>query len=485
MHHRFALATATTTIGGNFAGSETMSRRTCERYRGRCRSRGQRRAGKKSVVTNTSWMSALLALAIMSVILLRSAVKHDTRISLTSIRNTFGQTINRTIQQKEINKPVEPLGVIPQRPRVTTQNIRRRIARSKLKRKAIWRQRHSRIVKRTLHAALSPLPLRTGRQSVVRDHVGRIIEPASPRDVADERTHMASKVKVSKQEQGKGKKKLANNHGAAKQTKTAGTLSSKTNKLGGTGKVMNDKTFSHSIRENSKSNSGKDIRVNKEKKDRKKTSDFQGCTGGTHDGMIRGQNVTRICYSVYKIMRLFGFASLTDSPAGSHAEWMGELTSRLAFEQPMFRYIGTDADANALANVRSNVTGAGVDGDFEIRDVETGFSGATDVLLHWTELDESPRDPHHKEYPNHIRAVLRAARRANIGYAIIAQYPRFKDATPSYRNGKWVFLGKYTSESPFLFNDDVRGAVPVEAGTQTYLLYLTFYSLRSMTQLDG
>lgn len=483
VHHRATWTT--TTLEVEAANSKRMSRRTRERSQGRSRGRGQKRSEKKPLTTTSSWMSALFVFAIMSATLMRSAARRDAGFSFLSLRNTVEQAANHTHQQRDNHDPVAGVAIAPQRSTMTSSNIRQRIARSKLKRKIIWRQRHSRLVKRATRAALSPLPFRTGRQDVVRDHVGRIIEPASPRDVVDERAHMTAKAKVPKIGKKEDEKILRNNSNVGTEVKAAITPSSEPRNLNKTSKMKSEETFSRGSSENSRSSTDKINRTKKATKDGNKSVDFQGCTGGTQDGMIRGQNVTRVCYSVYKIMRLFGFASLTDSPAGSHAEWMGELTSRLAFEQPMFRYVGTDADANALAQARSSVSEAGVDGDFEVRDVEKGFSGATDVLLHWTELDDSPRNPHHNDYPRHIHSVLRSAKRANIGYAIIAQYPRFKDATPSYRNGKWVFLGNHTSESPFLFNDDVRGAVPVEGGTQSYLLYLTFYSLRSMSQLEG
>lgn len=210
--------------------------------------------------------------------------------------------------------------------------------------------------------------------------------------------------------------------------------------------------------------------------------DFVGCTGGAADGMVRGHNVTRVSHTLYKIMKLFGFSSLTDSPAGAHSEWMGELARRMAFEQPFFRYIGVDSEMDALARARKAVCGeenGDVDCELQLRDVEKEFGNATDTLFHWTELDDSPWDARSSHYEAHMIKVMGAARRAGISYIIFGQYPTLKDSTPTFRDGKWVFIDRNGAE-PFILNKHVRGVVPVGSRTEQYSMYLTFYALRSI-----
>lgn len=206
--------------------------------------------------------------------------------------------------------------------------------------------------------------------------------------------------------------------------------------------------------------------------------DFMGCLGGTTDGMIRGYNVTRVSHTLYKVMKLFGFSSLVDSPAGSHVEWIGELARRLTFDQPMFRYIGVDASEERLKKVKEAI-GADVEADYEVHDVEKDFCNSTDVVFHWTELNNSSSDPRSQEYLGHIRKVMLAAKKADHGYIIIGQFPRLKGPMPTYKYGKWVFVDM-PREDPFLFNDYIRGVVPMIGGSQAYGMYLTFYSLRSI-----
>lgn len=212
--------------------------------------------------------------------------------------------------------------------------------------------------------------------------------------------------------------------------------------------------------------------------------EFHGSKGGTEDGMIRGQNVTRVSYTLYKVMRLFGFASLTDSPAGAHAEWMVDLVRRLAFDVPFFVYKGVD-NAEGLEKARKFV-GEVIDGEYFDGDGEKALPNGTDVLFHWTELDGGGRDPRGRGYMMHMAKVMRVAKTGGFGYVVFGQYPRLNGPSPVFRKGKWKFVGT-EEEEPFLLNEHVRGVVPTASGGKAYMLYLTFYSLRSipMEAIDG
>ena len=214
------------------------------------------------------------------------------------------------------------------------------------------------------------------------------------------------------------------------------------------------------------------------KKKRARVAEFRGARGGTVDGMVRGQNVTRVSYTVYKIMKLFGFASVTDSPAGAHAEWMREVVRRMAYDAPFFRYVAVDRDEKGLGRAR-RATSEVVDGEYVVADVEKEMPRSTEVVLHWTELDGSERDARSREYVRHVARVMRAAKAKGCGYFVTGQFPRLNGPSPAFRKGKWGFVGT-DEEEPFLFNDHVRGVVPMGAGGKAYMLYLTFYSLKSI-----
>lgn len=209
-----------------------------------------------------------------------------------------------------------------------------------------------------------------------------------------------------------------------------------------------------------------------------KLPEFRGSLGGTKDGMMRGQNITRVSYTIYKIMKLFGFSSFTDSPAGAHAEWMPEMVRRMSYDVPFFQYVGVDADEDKLLLARKSM-GETVDGEFYAMDAEKQLPNATDVVFHWTELDGSESDARNRQYVRHVARVMKTAKDKQCGYIVLGQFPRLNGPSPSYRNGKWRFVGT-DEEEPFLFNDHVRGVVPTASGAKAYMLYLTFYSLKSI-----
>lgn len=216
-----------------------------------------------------------------------------------------------------------------------------------------------------------------------------------------------------------------------------------------------------------------------------KLPEFRGSLGGTKDGMLRGQNITRVSYTIYKIMKLFGFSSMIDSPAGSHAEWMPDVVRRMAYDVPFFQYVGVDGDGEKLALAKKGV-GEAVDGEFYEMDVERELPNGTEVLFHWTELDGSERDARNKEYVRHVARVMRTAKKRDCGYIVLGQFPRLNGPSPAYRHGRWKFVGT-EDEEPFLFNEHVRGVVPTAGGGKAYMLYLTFYSLKGIpaTALDA
>lgn len=210
-----------------------------------------------------------------------------------------------------------------------------------------------------------------------------------------------------------------------------------------------------------------------------RVGEFRGSLGGTNGtGMVRGQNVTRVSYTVYKILKLFGFASLTDVPAGMHSEWMSDMVGRLTYDVPSFRYVGVDEDAGGVEKAKKGMKGV-VDGEFYVMQAEERLPNGTDVLLWWTELDGGRWDARGRRYVGQVARVMRVAKESGIGYVVFGQFPRLNGPAPAYRNGRWGFVGD-EREEPFLFNEHVRGVVPTAGGAKSYMMYLTFYCLRSV-----
>lgn len=259
-------------------------------------------------------------------------------------------------------------------------------------------------------------------------------------------------------------------------------------------KIMNNPPVSVGV-ETQKSNSAASTPTWAGKQTKRKV--FKGCTHGIEQnhGMVRGYNMTRISHALYKVMRLFGFTSLSDAPAGAHVEWIGELAQQLSFEMPRFRYTGIDSSPHKLARTEQVLRNI-VDGDFVVGDIENlrtlkqpqqphqqPHKPHTDLLFYWPEMDGSNTDPRHANYPAHVRRVMTSAKQAGIGYIVVAQYPSMNGPVPTYKHGKWTFIEENAKNvDPFLFNVYVRGAVPM-FGTglsKPYVVYLTFYSLRSI-----
>lgn len=205
--------------------------------------------------------------------------------------------------------------------------------------------------------------------------------------------------------------------------------------------------------------------------------DFHGSRGASIDGMLRGQNVTRISYTIFKIMKLFGFMSMVDSPAGAHAEWMPEMMQRMTYEQPSFLYKGVDIEEAGVERAKRGMGGV-VDGEFFVKDVEKECVKG-DIVFHWTEMDGSEKDARSVGYLRHVSKVFLAAKKVGNTYIVIGQYPRLNGPSPAYKHGRWVFAGN-EKEDPFLYNEHVRGVVPMMSGSKAYMLYMTFYSLRGI-----
>ncbi len=200
-----------------------------------------------------------------------------------------------------------------------------------------------------------------------------------------------------------------------------------------------------------------------------------------HGGMVRGQNVTRVSYALFKIIQLFEFRSMIDSPCGAHVEWMSEMLHRLEFDRPMFRYMGIDTNCSVLPHARERVGEIGQEVDFRCIDVLGELPGPSNVLFYWPELG-GVHDPRSKGYPGHIEEVMRNAKDRNITFIIIPQWPRLKDRPIKYRYGRWVFEGEDDGYRPFLMNEQVRGVVPIVQNSEDpYIMYMTFYALPSIS----
>jgi hypothetical protein len=174
-------------------------------------------------------------------------------------------------------------------------------------------------------------------------------------------------------------------------------------------------------------------------------------------GILRGQNVTRLSFVVYKLIRLFGLKSMVDFPSRCHKEWMPELVERLEFDQPSFRYYGMDHNMTYVAEASREAQRDGR-AAYILADVEFELPVKSELLLHWAELDGGRRDPGAPTYARYMLHVIQVAKRAGISYVMFAQYPRIRGMLPVEVKGVWTFVGN-EEESPFLFNERICGAV--------------------------
>jgi len=207
-----------------------------------------------------------------------------------------------------------------------------------------------------------------------------------------------------------------------------------------------------------------------------KLPDFLGVVPSP-GGMVRGQNVTRVSYALYKIVNLFGFSTMIDSPASAHLEWMSEMMQRIEFDRPMFQYYAIDPDCKALDKVRDaiGIIGSAIYKCTGYIPEETG----ADVLFYWPELEEIADV---KEFRKKLESKMKKAKFAGINYIIVPQYPAVKDRKVIYTYGRWKLEGDDDGTLPFLLNEFLRGIVPVQQPTEgnPYLLYMTFYALKPL-----
>lgn len=212
------------------------------------------------------------------------------------------------------------------------------------------------------------------------------------------------------------------------------------------------------------------------------SGEFLGSHLADGSSMVRGQNVTRLSYALYKIVRLFNLRKLADFPSASHVEWIPEMVHRFEYDVPGFSYEGLDLSEKRLdvAKKAGELFGSA---EFQVIDPEKEIPDSiADMLLLWTELDGERTDPRSPEYVRYIINVIKAAKRAKVRYITFGQFPRLKGVAPIYSKGKWRFMG--SKEEPFLFNEYVRGVVPMASGSNGYHLHLTLFSLKSFTDED-
>lgn len=177
-----------------------------------------------------------------------------------------------------------------------------------------------------------------------------------------------------------------------------------------------------------------------------KVGEFMGSHLEDGSSMVRGQNVTRLSYALYKIVRLFNLKKLIDYPAGAHVEWMPEMVTRFEYDVPGFFYQGLDTTEERLASAKNAGDSYG-NADFEVANPEVSIPvDSGDMLLVWNELDGERSDPRSSEYAAYIMNVVKAAKKANIAYITFGQYPRLKGVAPIYSKGRWRFIGKSKEE---------------------------------------
>ena len=203
-------------------------------------------------------------------------------------------------------------------------------------------------------------------------------------------------------------------------------------------------------------------------------------------GMVRGQNVTRVSYALFKIIQLFQFRNMIDFPCGAHIEWMSEMLQRVEFDRPMFSYMGIDTNCSALPIARERIGEIGQGAEFQCMDIiSERIPGPSDVLFYWPDIVEGVHDARSDSYPSYVEEVMKNAKSHNITYIIIPQWPRVRGRAVKYRYGRWVFEGEDDGLRPFLMNEQVRGVVPtVQNSDDPYIMYMTFYALPAITFYD-
>lgn len=177
-----------------------------------------------------------------------------------------------------------------------------------------------------------------------------------------------------------------------------------------------------------------------------KVQDYAGSHLEDGSSMVRGQNVTRLSYAIYKVVRLFHLKKLTDFPASSHTEWMPEMVTRFEYDVPGFRYDAYDLDKEKLTASEKAGEAYG-SADFKVVDPEVEIPESnSDMFLVWTELDGTRTDPRSQEYGSYIVNIVKAAKKAHMKYIVFGQFPRMKGMIPIYAKGRWRFMGKSKEE---------------------------------------
>jgi hypothetical protein len=84
-----------------------------------------------------------------------------------------------------------------------------------------------------------------------------------------------------------------------------------------------------------------------------KVAEFQGVKLGNGTSMLRGQDITRLSYAVYRLVKLFRIKGVVDYPCGAHVEWMPDVVHQLEFEVPKFQYTGIDWARDGVERARA------------------------------------------------------------------------------------------------------------------------------------
>ncbi|GAB0488810.1 hypothetical protein MMPV_000020 [Pyropia vietnamensis] len=109
----------------------------------------------------------------------------------------------------------------------------------------------------------------------------------------------------------------------------------------------------------------------------------------------RSDNVTRLSFMLWRVIKTYHIKSLVDVPCRAHGSWMPQLLARLDYDLPEFRYYCVDASPRVIKEAKAMV-GDLVDSHFVVRDWWARRLPSADLIFSWRGLDTSPSEHVHR-----------------------------------------------------------------------------------------
>lgn len=143
---------------------------------------------------------------------------------------------------------------------------------------------------------------------------------------------------------------------------------------------------------------------------------FRG-VGGVEKGS--GENITKVTYMLFKLIREYKIKSMIDVPCRGHLKWMSHVLERVDYDEPEFHYFCMDTNEEVLKTAKARVGDLGNAKFVNKKFWKVGLPKA-DLLFAWSGLHKMRKESIYK-------MLKKVVKKKSTKYVLIGNYPDAKD----------------------------------------------------------